>query len=223
MKWVSFELEEGCKVDKTAANGDIYFTMRPQEECFVKYSIKVPETPPSGAQYMSIFIEQVPKEEAEGVEHLNRFGILLRGNVNDGKASISGKIIQQTTPFWVVSGALETTTTIKNDGNMDFNAEIELEVKKLFGGVAYKTEEPVRYAIMAETTRVVPSDWNEPKMGIYKVKQTVRMLGTENIKEGWCLVMPMWFLMVVLAALVVCVLAVVYGRKEKRSNSKKRR
>jgi hypothetical protein len=218
LRWITLTLE-GC--DSTAKEpGKIYFTMRPQEECYINYKIDVPKNAPVGSQHAAFFVQTVADDnisEGSGIVKSHRIGAILYASNRSGNVIERGKLINQSIPLWVFSGPLQTSALIENSGNIDFDAEIEIEIFSLFGNSVYKSEPPSTYIIMAETTRFITENWSNPSVGIFKTRQTVNMLGEVHVTEKWSLLMPLWLLIAIIMAIVVSIIALIYGRKEKKN------
>jgi len=216
IRWITISLE-GC--DATAKEaGRVYFSMRPQEECYIQYKIDVPANAPAGSQHAALFVQDVVDDSmgGTGVIKSHRIGAVLYASNRKGDIEEQGKILKQDIPFWVFSGPLNTGALIENSGNIDFNAEIEIEVRNLFGQKVYTSEHPSKYIVLAETTRYITENWSHPGVGIFKTKQTVRMLGEAHAIEKWSFLVPMWLLIIVLIVVVVVFIARRYGRKNNK-------
>jgi hypothetical protein len=224
VNWTSINIE-GCDINSIdEEKGRIYFTMRPKEECKLSYRVSVPDNAPGGAQYAALFIQQSDtaenKQSGIGINTIGRIGIVMFGTIS-GETHESGELVSQKIPFWVFSGPIETLATVRNSGNIDFDTTYEIEVFNLFGSQVYKSD-PKSSIVMADTTRGIPVKWEESSIGIYNVKQTVSFLGGDPyIKEGLVICIPLWLLLVILAAIAIFVVAFIYGRK--KANAGKRR
>jgi len=237
MRWTTLDMDaeksgDGCKItSRDAKQNRIYFDLRSQEECYVTYEIKVPENAPLGMQYVGFFVQNIVEgesgsESGAGVLSQHRIGAVLRASNRVGDDDGCGELIKQRVPFWIFDGPMETDYTVKNCGGLDFYVNERLEVRNLFGKLIYKSEYGEDgTVVMAETTRFVkrPS-WEDHGIGVYKVRQIVKMFGKEYAIEKWSFCIPLWLLVAMLVAVAVFVLACLFGAKkskQKRQNMRK--
>jgi hypothetical protein len=237
IRWTTLGIDseksgDGCQItSRDTGKNRIYFTLRSKEECYVKYEIAVPKNAPSGMQYAGFFVQNVAEGDDEldggaGVLSQHRIGLVLHAANRSGGEDECGEIIRRQVPFWVFSGPIETNYTVKNCGGLDFYVDERMEVRNLFGKLVYKSEYgKAETVVMADTTRFIKKpSWDEPGIGVYRVRQVVKMFGKEYAVEEWSICIPFWLLIAILIAIVVFVLALVFGvkkSKQKRKNMRK--
>jgi len=220
--WTTIELDPGCE-PTLEGDGFIEVHMRVKEECFVRFSTATPSNAPFGEQYMNIYFQEYTEDASGGMQMLRSIGVNVYGTNRTGESSgdMCGKLKDQKIPFWIMEAPLTTTTTVENCGRLNFRADVKIEVRNLFGKLVYDEKAPQSKMIVVDSERVIHDSWDDASIGIYKVKQTVEMLGETYVKEKWTFVIPLWLILVVLGCIVVIILAIVYDRKRRMKKAKR--
>ena len=216
LDWTTITLS---KCTPTKAEKDvIYVHMRVKEECFVKFSTKTPAEAPFGEQYMGLYFQEYREDDGEGMQMVRSIsaGIFGTNRTGSSDGDLCSEVADQKIPFWIFKGPLDTTANVKNCGRLNFHTKATLEVHNLFGGLVYKDNEPVDYIVVAESVRAMTYSWNEASIGLYKVKQTIEVLGKSYEVEKWTFIIPIWLIVVILACILVIVASITYDRKKKR-------
>ena len=218
--WTTIALEPGCTATEVDPKGNYLLVhMRVKEECFVQFSTTTPSNAPFGEQYMNVYFQEYSESEEGGLQAIRSIGANVYGTnrTGSGEGDVCGKVIDQSIPFWVFEGPIDTTTIIENCGRLNFHAKIRIEVYNLFGALVYEEQTPKDRVIAVETEREVKDSWAETSIGIYRTVQTVEVLGETYVKEGWTFLIPLWLIVVVLLCLLVVALAIVHDRKKKQT------
>lgn len=186
-RWVSFEQTE--------------FTVAPDEKVEVTYNVAVPISIPAGSQYAALFAETIAEGDG-AVAAKKRLGMLLYAKP-DGQTDERGSATFDQPNFWQMSGKVATTTHIKNEGNTDFEAKVNLRVMSLLGShEAYATK--TTKLILPESRRAVTLEWPQtPPIGVYKVSQTASIAGEQSSVEKTIIVISPIVLIVIISILAV--------------------
>ena len=209
-RWVTF--------DKTSGYLD------PETEAVVTYSVNVPKDVPYGGQYAVMFAETSDgdKVQGTGVNAIKRIGMLVYSHVS-GDTRKDAEIIENKFAALQWGAPLKTTSVVRNKGNVDVMASYELKVFSIFGKSVY--EDNKEYTVLpvdADGRRRVNLEWSAaPALGLFKVKQTVKVLEETDVEYHWVLVIhPM---VIVLTLTVLAILTIVIISKAKKRSSTNQR
>lgn len=205
--WVTFsqdtgEIEPGKMVEITA-------------------TIKVPQDVPAGGQYAMIAASIVNDKvdgETEGdnssVSMVQRVGILLYSSVEGGETRKEATVVENKLPSFIFTPPITATSLVKNIGNVHVEATYTLQVYPFFGGEEVYTNEenPVKLTILPETQRFNSISWDgAPALGIFRVKQTVKVLDQVVTEEKVVFLCPVWFLFIIIL-IIFCVIFWIVSR-----------
>lgn len=231
------------------------FHIEPDQSVEVGYHVDVPDNIPSGGQYAAIFAETLPSDNSSrdsGVVINKRVGMLVYARM-DGETIDDGSVIRRQISFWYYfsqpanhvrpdkdSGkedrgynhrAINTSLSIRNGGNTDFDATASLEVNNFFGGKTLYESKEQQITVLPGTTRDVQLDWKKlvnengqvaesgpPAVGLFWVTQKTSIFGQEETVRKLVLVLPMWIaiLLIVLIAAVVTWIVLRIRKKNKK-------
>ncbi|MDR1300521.1 MAG: hypothetical protein LBK50_02325 [Candidatus Nomurabacteria bacterium] len=217
-KWIDFGVD-GCDITRTDGN-NVYFTMRPQEECKIKYHIAVPSDAMGGSQNSGIFVQSVVDDSSGGmIMQSYRVGYLLYVNINGPGALYRGEIVKNDIPFILFEPPVYAGSLIENTGNLDFRASYEVVMHNWFGGeeVFRKSWENL---IMADGRKSDEAQWGgSPSLGIFKVQQKISLLDEVSDETKIVIIIPIWLIIItvlLIAALIWWLCSRNHG-KPKRS------
>ncbi len=188
--WVSFSTTEGY--------------VESSEEYEVTVTITVPEDVPAGGQYAAIYAQLLSGDDSESegnnVSINQRVALVLYTDVA-GETRQEGEIIEVKIPTFLFNPPISGTSLVENTGNVHASAEYILQVFPLFSDeeVFTNEENPEVLTILPETRRFNTISWEgSPQLGIFRVRQTVRIFDEEEIIEKIVFLCPIWFLFVIL-------------------------
>ena len=213
--WISFDKTEG-EVARNSSE-DIYFT------------ITVPPDAPAGGQYCIIAVQNVPNEAKNmnngiSISDTIEIASVVYANVA-GQTERTGEILDNYVPTFSFSSPYQMTATIQNTGNVHQDARFTIEARSLFSDeIIYSTtEEPETELIMPDSTRLAVHYWQDsPRLGIFKVSQTVTFLGKTSVSERYVFICPWWFLLLVIAVIAAIVVEIIFAvKKHKKKSTKK--
>lgn len=197
--WVSFSMTEG--------------ELKPGDSKEITATINVPKDVPAGGQY-GIILARIMDDRSDsgtGVAITKQVGIVLYSNV-EGKTRVEGKIEENKVPSFMFNPPITATSVIENTGNTHIEAEYVLQVFPFFGGEEIFTNEenPVKRKILPETRRYNEMSWDgAPKLGLFKVKQTIKAFGETSVTEKVVFICPIWFLFIIVLILFCVVFWIV--------------
>jgi hypothetical protein len=181
----------------------------------VSYALDVPATAAPGGHYGVIFAETKAKDiGGTGVARQKRVGQILFATVN-GSIQRHGEVAGFNLPFWQGTPPLISSVRIKNTGNVNIDTKVETIAKDIFGRTKFTYTGDA--AVLRETTRRVDMNWDKaPTFGLFRVTQGVKFLGQENIHQGFVLIAPRWFLIVIILIILAGVGYAVVQRRKRR-------
>lgn len=194
----------------------------------VPFVIHVPENAPAGGQYASIIIQ----DETE-IGNTDDKGISIEGKVRfvsyifaevTGETNRDGKVIENSIPSFLLNNQLSASSRVKNDGNVHTDAEYILQIWPLFSNEEIYTneEKPETSLVMPGTERYHAQTKELPSIGIFRVKQTVKLFDKVSELERTVIVCPLWllfFIIFVIITLIVWVATRVKGGKKRSQKS----
>lgn len=193
-------------------------TLEPNSSAEIKYSVKVPNNVSGGGQYAVIFAQLVDDSEesatTEGgaaIKAVNRVGMLLYADI-DGESRKEGSVVENKIPSFLFNPPITATSLVENTGNIHANATYILQVYPLFSDEEVYTNEenPSVRRIMPETRHFNSVSWDgAPQLGIFKVKQTVKIFDKVSVEEKTVFLCPIWFLFIIILIIVMAIFWVV--------------
>ncbi len=197
--WLSVDIEHG-----TVAAGD---------ETEITYSFTVPEGTHGGAQLGTIMITMNDSNDKTdgGVETVRRLGYLVFGNV-DGEITTTAKILENKIPSFIFTPPITATSLVENTGNVYTGATYSLQVFPLFSDEEVYTneEEPDKNIIFPETKRFYTTSWEgAPQLGIFRVRQTIKIFDEVSTVEKLVFLCPIWFLFIIVLIIFVAIFWIV--------------
>ncbi len=211
------QMMEWITLDRTGGE------VQPNETQTVTFSIKVPMDVAGGGQYASIiFQNDSPSQSGEGgvnIQSKVQIASLIYATVA-GEAKEEGRVLSNEVPGFITASPLKTASTVQNDGNVHSESSYTLQVWPLFSNEELCTneEKPAKAVVMPGSKQYHVETCDVGPVGIYRVKQTVRIFGEVSELERTLFVFPVWLMIVVMVAIVaVVVFLVVRVRKRKKA------
>ncbi len=199
-------------------------TIKPNENDKIPFTINVPENAPAGAQYASILVVRDDENDASTGDHVviqNIFQLAsaIIANVA-GETSEKGVITENNIPSFLTTGHLETSSMVKNEGNVYTNAEYTLQVWPMFGDeeICTNEEKPEISMVLPDTERYHVQTCDLRSIGLFKARQVVKIFGETSITEKTIIVCPLWLLFIVVfivAAIIIWLIIRIRGHNRK--------
>lgn len=190
-------------------------TLDPGERAEVQYTITVPEDMHGGAQACTIMAKMSDTEhdnDASAVQTIRQLGYLIFGNV-DGDIIETASITENRIPSFLFQAPLYAESVVENTGNVYGTAEYTFQVFPLFSDEEIYTneEDPSREIIFPETKRYNKVAWEgSPQLGVYRIRQTVKLFDEVSTKEKLVFICPLWFLLICLAVVFIIVFSIIH-------------
>lgn len=205
-------------------------TIEPNKTEEIKFKIKVPGNAPAGGQYAAIIITRDDDMQANdngvAVKDIFEMASLIYASVN-GETVHKGEILSNEIPGFVAGPPITVSAQISNEGNIHENATIIINVTNFFTGdvIVEGNAEDAYYSevIMPETTRYITREINDglPLLGVVKVNQTIYYQGqSPSIEEKTVIICPIWFLLLVIAAIAAIIGSIVMIVRKHRKKAK---
>ena len=212
MDWITIDKDHG--------------SVKPNETDKIGFVIDVPEDAPAGAQYATILVVKDEgsntESESEGItmQSVYQLASAIIANVA-GDTIEKASVIDNSIPSFLTAGPLETTSMVRNDGNVYTNAEYTLQVLPLFSNeeICTNEEKPETSLVLPDTERYHTQSCDLPSIGLFRVKQTVKIFGESSVSEKTVIVCPIWLLFLIIfvfVALVIWIIARVRSRNRNK-------
>lgn len=197
--WVKFEKEK-------------YF-LKAGEHVVVNYTVNVPKQIPAGGQYAVLFAETAGATTGS-IASNKRVGMLLYAQT-DVDPVLEGKTEAPKIPAIKFDSNLNIKQIVENTGNTDFEAEVSIKAKTLFGREVYGYTRP-NTKVLPRSRRAIEVKWeNAPVLGLFNINLTTRFLDKTFEYSGWTLFISPVIIGVTVLVVVAIILWKHYGRKKK--------
>lgn len=208
-KWLSVNINHG--------------TIEAGGEVEIVYDFTVPKDAHGGLQAGTIMVSMAggENESDDNVQAVRRLAYVVYANV-DGDVIKTGKVIENKIPSFLFNPPIMATSVVENTGNVYTVAQYSLQVFPLFSDEEIYTNEetPEGNVVFPETKKLNTISWEgSPQLGIFKVRQTVKIFDEESVTEKIVFLCPLWFLFIVIL-LIFCIIFWIVSRiiKRKKEN-----
>lgn len=214
MEWIKLGKEHGSVAPNTTDT--------------IPFTITVPEDAPAGGQYATIIVQDDTERDSEAdksivIEDVVRFAAIILADVA-GETRNEGAILENNIPAFMLNNKLAATSTVQNSGNVHTKASYVLQVWPLIGDeeICTNEENPTKHTVMPGTERMNTEEWCDtlPMMGIFRVKQTVKIFGETSVAEKVVVVCPLWLLFIIVFAIVALVIWIVMKSRARKTRTK---
>lgn len=209
------QLSKWITVDRSSGS------IKPDESIEVEYTINVPRDVAGGGQYALINVKMLTddSEQSEGsaFKVMQQIGFRVLANIA-GTTRKTATITDNKVPSFIFNPPITVSSVVNNTGNVHAKAKYTLQVFPLFGDEEVYTneEDPLTLTILPETKRYNELSWDgAPALGIFRVKQTVKIFDEVSVTEKLVFLCPIWFLFIVLL-LIFCVIFWIVSRVRNR-------
>ncbi len=188
----------------------------------ISFIIDVPQNAPAGGQYMSILVsENKNNDTAEGgigVVELMQMAHTVYAEVA-GETNEKGLITENSIPAFLTSNKLETTSIVKNEGNVHTEAQYILQVWPVFSSeeICTNEEDPNTSLVLPDTERYHTESCSLPPIGIFTARQTIKIFGEESVVEKMIIVCPIWLLFIIIFVIVALIIWIILRAKNRGS------
>jgi len=218
-KWTTFTID-GCDTNRVE-DGVTYITMRPKEECYVNYTIRVPSDALGGSQNASIIVVTVARDgdsSAAGIRNRYSFAYALYTDIDGPGAFYEGKVIKNHIPWILFSPPLVTDSLVENTGNLDYIAHYDVKMNDYFSG-RQVYDKSWSSLIMADSKYQSGTAWEgAPALGLFLVTQDITVLDKVSSVTKITLIIPIWLIIIIIGVIVLLVWALALKIKERRQN-----
>lgn len=209
MNWITLGKDEG--------------SVEPNATDTVSFVINVPEDAPAGGQYATIIFRDKTMDGGSNggnvaIQNVIQLAAVLYAEVA-GETREIGSVINNSVPTISFSTPLTVSSMVKNNGNVHTDAEYVLQVYPLFSDteVYSNEEEPMTSLILPESERYNTLSWDEsPMVGIFRVRQTVKIFGEVSTVEKIVIICPLWLLFIIVAIIIVVIIWLVLRAKNRK-------
>lgn len=197
--------------------------IQPGQSQTITYTIAVPNNPPSGTQYATIFVATQPDKYAtNGITAISRVGMVIDAYMLDGKTLDKTNIQDEKIDSYQQSGPLKGSFQIKNEGNLGTKVNYSLKVTSALNGQEVYKGKTEKSTVYPETTRGFVAEWKEMGVGLYNVEMDIEVNGrSHTVKQIVCTV-PIWiFILVAIGILSLIAYGVSNYKMAKKAKGNK--
>lgn len=190
------------------------YTLAPDEEMIVNYSIDLPERAAGGSQYMAFVVHFASDQtQSEGWKVNTSISALFFANV-DGDVDMRAEVLEQEIEKFSTRPSIKSASLVTNTGNVDILAKYTLVVRDLFGKELHSQE--TERIVVPGTDRVSADNWEEaPSFGIFRVEYTIALHDGDHTVIRTVLIAPIWLIIVIVLFIIACIASIVYGHKQR--------
>ena len=192
----------------------------------ITFKIDVPENAPAGAQYASILVSQVDdsNNKKDDVIINNKYQLVsaIFANVS-GETIEKGQIIGNDVPSFLLNNKLEASSMVRNEGNIYTDAEYTLQVWPMFSDeeICTNEEKPITSLVLPDTERYNVQNCDLPSIGLFNVKQVVKIFGETSTTTKTVIACPLWLLFIIIFLVVAIIIWIVMKIRNRKKNTKK--
>ena len=201
-------------------------TLAPNETKTIDFTIKVPESAPGGGQSAALIVSPSNAQSSGSgvsIEQVFQIASIVYANVS-GETVESGEILENSIPYFAFSTPVAATALFTNTGNVYETALVKITATNAI------THEQILPAegesgtfaeiVLPETTRLISRNLsNLPAVGIVQVEQSIDYQGQTSITSHSLLILPIWFIILVLAVIAAAITGIVFAvRHHRRKN-----
>lgn len=208
----------------------ISYRLEPGQSVEAPFVVTVPDDIPGGGQYAAVMVETRDTIDEDSTVHtVGQIASLVYAHV-EGEEHIGGVLMSHSFPSVVFNTKFSASVTVKNDGNVDFRVNHSLTIKDFFTGREVltpetrdadgKTPAAARPVVLPGTARTNVLTWPDPpKIGVFRVQQTVSFLDQSQTFEQIVIFCPIWLVALVALFILTLILYLVVriaGRRKER-------
>ena len=211
-RWITIKTGEG------AYEPEATYRLTPQETKVIDYKITAPEEVPGGGQYAVLFVETEPPEtdSKNAIQTISRVGMTIYATM-PGEPRRSVHIEGIDVSSLVLNQGIGTQTRVKNEGNIDFQASIDIKVSSVFGKQLYTNT--VIASIFPESTKTIYAGWEDtPRFGLYRVEYSISALDISANGSQFVLVLTHATMVLGIILITAAIASVIYLIKRKTAN-----
>lgn len=205
--------------------------LAPNEVKEIVFTIDVPESAPSGGQYMSILVtaksateddeselESIDNaENAATIKETKRIAHVVYTEIT-GDTVKQGVISNMSLPSFLLSGNITGSASVRNTGNVHGDAKYTLQVFPLFSSEEVYTneEEPATFTILPDRENYAEVSWEgTPSIGIFNTVFTVEYEGESQQLSKMIIVCPIWLLFLIIFIVFAIIIWIVLRAKQR--------
>ena len=201
------------------------YTLEPDTAVEIEFKISVPEDAMGGGQYAAIMITSNDSANASSPLQLtSQVAAILNGRVSGEAMKPEGEIVEQKIPFFIMDKPLQISETTYNTGNVDFQVYHAMTITNFFTGEEVITPTTKNFEgiiVGSESTMVLPGTsrshtltWDgAPKLGIFRVKQTIMFLDEEISDEQLVIFCPLWLILGIVGLIILLIIWIILAAK----------
>ncbi len=196
-------------------------TIQPNEQKTVSFTINVPYDAPGGGQYAALLVREndstEPEDDQMAIKEVMQMAHIIYAEVA-GETREEGEILENSIPSFLLTNKLQASSIVKNNGNIHTDAEYRLQVWPMFGDEELFTnvEDPEKILILPGTSNYHNQEYDLPAIGIFRVKQEVKIFGEISTVEKTIIVCPLWLLFIAVFVVVSIIIWLVIKAKSRK-------
>jgi hypothetical protein len=194
-----------------------YYNLKPDQTQKITFYIDVPKNAPSGHQYIAIFAETGSFDPASGnaIKVNKRIGYKFYADLG-GQDNQAGKIESVKQGSLFLNPPINSTSKVRNTGNVDFTEEHTYTITGLGGQEVYSSTS--KEDVLPDTCRIIKAKWDKtPAFGIFWVENKIEFLGQEQFNQKkLVIVIPIYVVLIfgiMIALLIWALVLKVKGDK----------
>lgn len=198
--------------------GGVDYTLAADASTNVSIRVKVPKDAVAGGQYAALIASNTNDDTIT----LTTISAIVSGD----DLRYGGEVTGSDASWFNPSSEITSFVSVKNNGNVAFDADYKFTVKSIFGGdpIHEETSSDTMYPGSASE---IHADWTSaPAIGLYNVSQSVTYINAdgeivEHTTERVVIMCPIWLLIVIGIAIIAIIVIVIVVAKKRGKKSRK--
>ena len=212
-EWIDFEPSE----INIAANS----------EEVVHYTVRIPSDWTVGGGQSAALMFHTEGSSADQNGSLtpleSSFAHIFYMNLQGADANLAGKILEWGTPTFVFdSNKINIASRVKNTGNVIFDTTYKAEIRDILQNNRLVWENETSRETLPDSVTTVNQIWEDgPYFGLFSVSGELILNGNTEKFSKWVLIVPLWFVIIVVAIILLLLWAIIIKIRESRKNDKR--
>ncbi|MDR3298202.1 MAG: hypothetical protein LBT19_02450 [Candidatus Nomurabacteria bacterium] len=195
--------------------GATEYTLAPQASTNISLRVKIPKDASAGGQYASLLAGN-PNSETITLSTISAI-------VSGSDLTYGGEVSDHQIQGFSFSPSINSSATIKNSGNVDFEAKYKFTITPLFGSDPIYDSEISRTILPSETS-TIHQDWADaPIFGIFNATQTITYVNSDGEQVELttarvAIICPIWLIIAIVVALAAIILLIVFLKRHNKKS-----
>ena len=189
----------------------------PQGSATIKLRAKIPTDALGGGQYSALLIS---------IDAGTNLSIPISAIISGDDLSYNSSVAKRDLSPWFFKNPITASTTIENQGNVDFDSTAEFTVKNPFTGETLYSSTTTT-PILPGASQTISQSWDSaPSFALLSLSQSVTYYDSTGQAfssqfSRLVVVCPLWLLIVVAVGILIIIVAIIFIVRHRRKKAQK--